>query len=267
MTAQRFRIPAGIDREHLLQHLSSDSVRHHGGEMRPKPIQFWYRPAMRWPFDASLDPTTPGTVKSGKWHRYRTQKRCHHMVAVVLHAENAATSSAIRSSNGTAPGLTFCFARICDFAALGGSKLLAPAANPTFCACGCQTCQGPLSGLHAVSCLPVVRCGSCAGSLPAGSCESLIQTADRPSHGCPMPKAATTKAARNPTAPAMSVTTARRNGSTQAEWFSSLLSAKQHPTRYRDGYGTLSGRNRTHVGRAWPCRYPCRAQRLTRLAT
>jgi hypothetical protein len=73
--------------------------------MRLKLIQLWCRPAMRWPSNASLDPATSSTAKSGKPHRNLTEKRRYHMVPVVLHAANAATASTIRSSNGVAPGL------------------------------------------------------------------------------------------------------------------------------------------------------------------
>src|SRR5271165_5551528 len=73
--------------------------------MRLKLIQFRCRPAMRWPFNACLDPATPGTAKSGKPHRDLAEKRCYRMVPVVFHVANAGTDSAIRSANGVAPGL------------------------------------------------------------------------------------------------------------------------------------------------------------------
>jgi hypothetical protein len=73
--------------------------------MRLKLIQLWSRPAMRWPSNAGLDLATPRTAKPGKPNRDLAEKRRYHVVPVVLHAAGAATASAIRSSNGVAPGL------------------------------------------------------------------------------------------------------------------------------------------------------------------
>ena len=60
---------------------------------------------MRWPVNASLDPATRGTAKSGKSHRDLAEKCRYHMVPVVLDAANAATASTIRPPTGVIPGL------------------------------------------------------------------------------------------------------------------------------------------------------------------
>jgi hypothetical protein len=73
--------------------------------MRLKLIQLWCRPAMRWPFDASLDPATSGMTESGKPHRDLAEKRRYRMVPVVLHAANATTALAVRSANSVTPDL------------------------------------------------------------------------------------------------------------------------------------------------------------------
>jgi hypothetical protein len=75
--------------------------------MRLKPIQLGRRPAMRWPSIASLDHTAPGTAKSRQPHRGTAEKRRDPMLAVVLHATNTATDSAIRPANNSMlPGLS-----------------------------------------------------------------------------------------------------------------------------------------------------------------
>jgi hypothetical protein len=62
---------------------------------------------MRWPSIASLDHPAPGTAKSGQPHRDAAKKRRDLMFAVVLHATNIATDSAIRPANsGVLPGLS-----------------------------------------------------------------------------------------------------------------------------------------------------------------
>jgi hypothetical protein len=66
VAAQRFGIGSGVDRKHTLEQVSGHPVGHQGGEMRPDPVQFRRRSAVRWPADASLGPTTPGTAKSGQ---------------------------------------------------------------------------------------------------------------------------------------------------------------------------------------------------------
>src|SRR5271169_6690673 len=73
--------------------------------MRLQPLQLWCRPAMRRPTIASLVSATPDAAKSRKPHRDLSEKRRYRMVPVVFHAANVATASAIRSSNGMAPGL------------------------------------------------------------------------------------------------------------------------------------------------------------------
>src|SRR5208282_1660829 len=62
---------------------------------------------MRWPSIASLDHPAPGTAESGQPHRDTAEKRRDLMFAVVLHATNTATDSAIRpANNGVLPGLS-----------------------------------------------------------------------------------------------------------------------------------------------------------------
>jgi len=39
---------SSVEREHLLQQISSRPVGHQGAEMRLKPVQLRCRPAMRW---------------------------------------------------------------------------------------------------------------------------------------------------------------------------------------------------------------------------
>src|SRR5208283_1072300 len=96
---------SGINRKHLLQHVSGHPVRHQGGKMRLKVVQFWGRPAMRWPPNASLDRATPSTAKTGKPHRNLAKMRRDRMVPIILHVTDATTASAIRPPNRVAPGL------------------------------------------------------------------------------------------------------------------------------------------------------------------
>ena len=88
MAAQRLRIRSGVDRKHLLQQVSGHPVAHQGGQMRPKPVQFRCRPAMRWPVDARLDPAARGTTKSGQPHRHLTKQRRDRVIPIIFHAAN-----------------------------------------------------------------------------------------------------------------------------------------------------------------------------------
>jgi len=105
MAAQGFMMRSGVDREHLPQNVSGGPVGHQGGEMRPKPVQLWYRPAMGWPVEANLDPAARGTAKPGKPHRDLAEQRRDRMVPVVLHTARAATVWAGRPPIGMLPGL------------------------------------------------------------------------------------------------------------------------------------------------------------------
>src|SRR5271166_378215 len=104
-SAHSLRILSGINRKHLLQHVSRHSVWHQGGEMRSKLVEFRRRPAMRWPTNASLDRTTPSTAKPGKSHRDLAKMRRDRMVPVVLEVTNATTASALWPLNRVASGL------------------------------------------------------------------------------------------------------------------------------------------------------------------
>src|SRR5271166_4076565 len=73
--------------------------------MRLKLIQLRCRPAMRRPVDASLDPATRGTAKSGKSHRDQAEKRRHATIPVVLHPTNVTAAWARRPPSGMVPGL------------------------------------------------------------------------------------------------------------------------------------------------------------------
>ena len=73
--------------------------------MRLKLVEFRRRPTMRWPTNASLDPATPSTAKTGKPHCDLAEMRRYGMVAIVFHVANATTPSAIRPPNRVAPGL------------------------------------------------------------------------------------------------------------------------------------------------------------------
>ncbi len=64
-----------VDRESLLQCIRGGPFSHEGTEMRLQSVQLRRRPAMRWPFDASVDPATRGTAKPGKPHRDPAEKR------------------------------------------------------------------------------------------------------------------------------------------------------------------------------------------------
>jgi len=105
MAAQGLMMRSSIDREHLLQDISGGSVGHQGREMRLKPAQLRRRPAMRWPANASLDPSARGTAKPGKPWRDLAEQRRHRMVPVVLHMANTVTARAFRPPNGMAPSL------------------------------------------------------------------------------------------------------------------------------------------------------------------
>jgi len=94
-----------VDREHLLQQISSRPVGHHRAEMRLQPVQLRCRPAMQWPANASLDPATRGTAKPGKPHCDLAEQRRHRMVPVVLQTPNPATARTTRPPNGVLPGL------------------------------------------------------------------------------------------------------------------------------------------------------------------
>jgi hypothetical protein len=99
------RILSGINRKHLLQHVSRHPVWHQGRKMCSKLVEFRRRPAMRWPTHASLDRTTPCTAKTGKSHRDLAKMRRDRMVPVVLEMTNATAASALRPLNRAAPGL------------------------------------------------------------------------------------------------------------------------------------------------------------------
>src|SRR5271165_4264401 len=105
MPAHSLRILSGINRKHLLQHVSGHPVRHQGRKMRLKLVEFRRRPAMRWPTNASLDRATPSTAKTGKTHRDLAKMRRDRMVPVVLQLTNATTASALWPLNRVAPGL------------------------------------------------------------------------------------------------------------------------------------------------------------------
>src|SRR3954452_14557171 len=105
MTAQGFRVLRGIDRKHLLQHVSGHPVRHQGREMRLKLVQFRGRAAVRGPSDASLDRATPSTAKTRKPNHDLAKMRRDRMVPVILYVTNATTTSALRPPNRVAPGL------------------------------------------------------------------------------------------------------------------------------------------------------------------
>jgi hypothetical protein len=47
MSAHGLRILSGINRKHLLQQVGGHPVRHQGGKMRLKLVEFRRRPAMR----------------------------------------------------------------------------------------------------------------------------------------------------------------------------------------------------------------------------
>jgi hypothetical protein len=74
VTAQSFRILAGTDREHLPRHVGCHPVGHQGREMRLRPIQLRFRPAMRWPTMVGFIPAAPGIAKSRKPHRDLAEK-------------------------------------------------------------------------------------------------------------------------------------------------------------------------------------------------
>ena len=71
---------SSVEREHLLQQISSRPVGHHGAEMRLQLVQLRRRPAVRWPANASLKPAACGTTKTGKTHRDLAEQRRHRMV-------------------------------------------------------------------------------------------------------------------------------------------------------------------------------------------
>ena len=73
--------------------------------MRPDPVEFRRRSAVRWPADASLGPTTPGTVKSGQLDRDLTEQRRNRMVPAVLHAANTIAVRAIWPPDYVVPRL------------------------------------------------------------------------------------------------------------------------------------------------------------------
>ena len=105
MAAQGLRVGAGVDRKHLLQHVSGGPIAHQGGEMRLKLIQLRCRLAMRWPADASLEPATRGTAISRKPHRDLAEQRRYATFPVVLHTAIAAIAPAIPPANRVLPGL------------------------------------------------------------------------------------------------------------------------------------------------------------------
>jgi len=70
-----------------------------------KLIQLRCRSAMRWPANANLNAATGATAKSGKSRRDLAEKRRYRVIAVVLHAANAATAQAVRPPYGVVPGL------------------------------------------------------------------------------------------------------------------------------------------------------------------
>jgi hypothetical protein len=123
-SAHSLRILSGINRKHLLQHVSRHPVWHQGRKMRSKPVEFRRRPAMRWPTNASLNRTTPSTAKTGKSHRDLAKMRRDRMVPVVLQVTNATTASALWPQTRAAPSL-------------GGNDLLL------------EACQHPLPVSHA----------------------------------------------------------------------------------------------------------------------
>jgi len=98
-------ILSGINREYLLQHVSGHPVRHIGGEMRLKLVEFRRRAAMRRPSNASLDRATPSTAKTGKTHRDLAKMRRDSVVPVVVQVTNATTASALWPLNRVVPGL------------------------------------------------------------------------------------------------------------------------------------------------------------------
>jgi hypothetical protein len=63
--------------------------------LRPDPVPFRRRSAVRWSADASLGPTTPDTAKSGQLDRDLTEQRRNRMVPVILHAANTTAARAI----------------------------------------------------------------------------------------------------------------------------------------------------------------------------
>ena len=105
VAAQGLMVLAGVDREHLLQHLSGRPVGHQGGAMRLKLIQFRGRPTMRRPADTSLDPATRGTAKPRKPHRDLAEKRRYATLPVILHMANRAAARAGRPPSSVVPGL------------------------------------------------------------------------------------------------------------------------------------------------------------------
>jgi len=105
MAAQGRMMLSRVDRERLLQQVSSRPVGRHSTEMCLKPVQLRRRPAVRWPANASLDPAARGTAKAGKPHRDPAEQRRHRMVPVVLHTANAATMWAGRPPISMLPGL------------------------------------------------------------------------------------------------------------------------------------------------------------------
>ena len=74
----------GIDREQLLEKLSSCSVGHDSGQMGLKLGQFRRRPAICWPVDTRFDPATDGTTKSRKPHPDLTEGRGDPVLPVVF---------------------------------------------------------------------------------------------------------------------------------------------------------------------------------------
>src|SRR3954452_13622712 len=58
MAGRGLVIPAGLDREHLLQHVGGPAIGHQRREVSLQPIELWGRPAMRRPVNTALDPAT-----------------------------------------------------------------------------------------------------------------------------------------------------------------------------------------------------------------
>jgi hypothetical protein len=105
MAAQGPGVDTGVDRKHVLQQVGAYPVRHQSGQVRPEPVQFRCRAAMRWPIDACLDAAARGTSKPGQPHRHLTEECRDRVITIILHPVNPIAAEANRPPRRVLPRL------------------------------------------------------------------------------------------------------------------------------------------------------------------
>jgi hypothetical protein len=96
---QRLGAHSSRHRQKMGQHLGGDTKRHQRRKMCSQLVQLWYRPAMRWPADASRVVTTADTAKPREAHHHRAEQRRDRMMLPIFDVASSAARRTLRTQN------------------------------------------------------------------------------------------------------------------------------------------------------------------------